>query len=61
MTGYLPGLHFDKYNGNVNSMFNYRSISLIGYITKMVEQLVRSWFVSYLGEFQKHLWALNLP
>ena len=51
MTGNLPGLHFDKYNGDVNSMFNYRSISLIGYITKMVEQLVRSWFVSYLGEF----------
>ena len=38
-----------KDNGDVN-MSNYRRISVIGHIAKMVEQLVRSQLVSYLEE-----------
>ena len=39
-----------KNNGDVNIMSNYRPISVIGHIAKMVEQLVRSQLVSYLEE-----------
>ena len=39
-----------KNNGDVNTMSNYRPISVIGYIAKMVEELVRSQLVSYLEE-----------
>ena len=39
-----------KNNGNVNIMSNYRPISVIGNIAKIVEQLVRSQLVSYLEE-----------
>ena len=37
-------------NGDVDVMSNYRPISVIGHIAKMVEQLVRSQLVSYLEE-----------
>ena len=39
-----------KNNGDINVMSNYRPISVIGHIAKMVEQLVRSQLVSYLEE-----------
>ena len=39
-----------KNNGDINIMSNYRPISVIGHIAKMVEQLVRSQLVSYLEE-----------
>ena len=39
-----------KNNGDINIMSNYRPISVIGHIAKMVEQLVRSQLVSYLKE-----------
>ena len=39
-----------KNNGGTNIMSNYRPISVIGHIAKMVEQLVRSQLVSYLEE-----------
>ena len=39
-----------KNNGDVDVMSNYRPISVIGYIAKMVEQLVRSQLVRYLEE-----------
>ena len=39
-----------KNNGVVDVMFNYRPISVIGHIAKMVEQLVRSQLVNYLKE-----------
>ena len=37
-----------KNDGDVNIMSNYRPISVIGHIAKMVEQLVRSQLVSYV-------------
>ena len=37
-------------NGDINIMSNYRSISVIGHIAQVVEQLVRSQLVSYLEE-----------
>ena len=39
-----------KNNGDVDAMSNYRPISVIGHIAKMVEQLVRSQLVNYLEE-----------
>ena len=39
-----------KNNGDINSMSNYRPISVIGQIAKMVEQLVRSQLLSHLEE-----------
>ena len=39
-----------KNNGDVDVMSNYRPISVIGHIAKMVEQPVRSQLVSYLEE-----------
>ena len=39
-----------KNNADVDVMSNYRPISVIGHITKMVEQLVRSQHVNYLEE-----------
>ena len=39
-----------KNNGDVNTMSNYRPISVIGHIAKMVGQVVRSQLVSYLDE-----------
>ena len=50
MVGNLPGLPVYKNNGDVNIMSNYRPISVIGHIAKMVEPLVRFQFVSYLEE-----------
>ena len=39
-----------KNNGDINIMSNYRPISVIGHIAKLVEQLLRSQLVSYLEE-----------
>ena len=39
-----------KHNGDVDVMSNYRPISVIEHIAKMVEQLVRSQLVDYLEE-----------
>ena len=39
-----------KNNGDVNIMSNYRPISVIGHIAKMMEQLVRFQLVSYLEQ-----------
>ena len=39
-----------KNNGDVDVLSNYRPISVIGHIAKMVEQLVRSQLVRYLEE-----------
>ena len=39
-----------KNNGDVHIMSNYRPISVIGHIAKMVEQLVRFQLVAYLEE-----------
>ena len=39
-----------KNNGDVNIMSNYRPISVIGHIAKMVEQFARSQLESYLEE-----------
>ena len=39
-----------KNNGDVDVMSNYRPVSVIGHIAKMVEQLVRSQLVRYLEE-----------
>ena len=37
-------------SGDVDVMYNYRPISVIGHIAKMMEQLVRSQLVRYLEE-----------
>ena len=51
MNGKLPGwLLYLKNNGDVDAMSNYRPVSVIGHIAKMVEQLVRSQLVRYLEE-----------
>ena len=39
-----------KNSGNVDVMSNYRPVSVIGHIAKMVEQLVRSQLANYLDE-----------
>ena len=50
--GNLPEwLLYSKNNGDVDVMSNYRPISVIGHIAKMVEQLVRSQLVNYLEEY----------
>ena len=48
MIGNLTVLPLFKNNGDVNIMSNYRPISVIGHIAKMVDQLVSSQLVSYL-------------
>ena len=39
-----------KNNGDVDAMSNYRPITVIGHISDIVEQLVRSQLVRYLEE-----------
>ena len=49
-----------KNNGDINIMSNYRPISVIGHIAKIVEQLVRSQLVSYIWKNMRLFQRINL-